>query len=153
MKRLSDISILACMIAGAMLVHTASPSGKALAGNGEYVQTQSTEADPADNKGDRLPMPQEMGARAKNADEATKAAANKAKPKAAAPVTETVDAKETSGADVAVNKPSGPQTDDLLGQGPAEFRLPKAEVASKPAEPPAAAEPVAAPRATANAGE
>jgi nitrate/TMAO reductase-like tetraheme cytochrome c subunit len=171
MKRLSNISILACLVAGAMLAHTASLSGNALAGEGESEQTQST----VEDKADRLPMPHEGGAATggqsaskKNGEAAAiKAAATKSKPKAAAP-SETAEAKDTSGIDVLANKGAPDQTDDLLFQKPGEATVQKAEGASKPAAaegpaPAAAASadngaskqpaPAEAPRATAKAAD
>jgi hypothetical protein len=147
MRRLSNISILACLVAGAMLVNATSLGGKALAG--EPGERQTTETD---TKGDRLPMANEAGAapiagktggqsNSKKAGEAaeTKAAATKSKP-AAGKASETVEAQEASGSDVLATKASGAsgQTDDLLNEGPVEFKLPKAraqqaEAPSKPA--------------------
>jgi hypothetical protein len=118
MKRLSDISILACLVAGAMVVQAASLSQKALAGDGGSEQTQSAEM-PAYNKGDRLPMPNEPGAQAaaKKAEEAAASkAAAKSKPSKAS---ETAEANETSGIDILANKPKN-QTDDLLFLKPGE---------------------------------
>src|SRR5687767_9955611 len=125
MKRLSNISIFACLVAGAMLVHPASFSGKALAGESGERQTTET-----DTKVDRLPMANEAGAAAtapgktggpstskKTGDAAeTKAAATKSKPNAAAgKAGETVEAQEASSIDVLAAKASGAsgQTDDL----------------------------------------
>jgi hypothetical protein len=167
MRRLSNISILACLVAGTIWVNASSFGGKAFANESEK-QTTETES-----KGDRLPLPNESGAArgapnsekssgqsaSKKTDEATKAAATKSKPNAAA--TSAASATETSGGDVPATKSAGAgdQTDDLLNGGVEEFKLPRAKAqqvaqpapeATKAAEPEA---PKAAPAATAEADE
>jgi hypothetical protein len=152
MKRLSDISILACLVAGTMLVQAASFSPKALAESGEMQTTET------DSKGDRLPLPHEGGAgaaasektggqsAAKKSGEAPESkAAAKAKPKAS----DTAEAKGPSGSVPVANKAE--QTDDLLNSGPEEFKLPKAKV--QQAEKPAAAEDDAKATVAADDGE
>jgi hypothetical protein len=153
MKRLSDISILACLVAGTMLVQAASFSPKALAESGE-IQTTET-----DSKGDRLPLPHEAGAAAsasektggqsaaKKSGEApeTKAAATKSKPKAS----DTAEADAPTATLPVANKAD--QTDDLLNSGPEEFKLPKAKV--QQAEKPAPVEEDAKATAAADDGE
>ena len=160
MKRLSDYSILGCLVAGAIFVNAAPFSGTAFA-----QETQMTETD---GKGDRLPMPNEPGAAAKAsaAEKAggqsaarknseageSKAAATRSKPAAASAAAE---AKDASGVDVLAAKARGgsDQTDDLLNQGPEEFKLPRAPIQqAEGASKPAAVEADAS-KATADAGE
>jgi len=133
MKRLSETSIFACFVAGALLVNAAAFSGKAFAVEPEETQTTET-----DGKGDRLAFPSEPGAAkapstaSKKSGEAAKAAASKSKPTAS-------DTAEAPATLPVANKAD--QTDDLLNAGPEEFKLPKAKVA-QPA--PAEAAPAAA---------
>ena len=151
MKRLSSISIFACLVAGTMLVYSASFSGKAFAGEADEAQMTET-----DTKGDRLLMPNEAKAatpkKSGNAGE-TKAAATKSKPKAA-PASDTAEVSDTSGGAVAANKAgASDQSDDLLSEGVAEFKLPKARSEQvEEAAAPAPAQP-AAPTATAKAAD
>src|SRR5688572_26835046 len=89
MKRLSETSIFACFVAGALLVNAAAFSGKAFAMEPEETQTTET-----DGKGDRLSFPSEPGAaKASGTDKTSgqsaskksgeaKAAASKSKPTA-----------------------------------------------------------------------
>jgi len=148
-----------------MLVGAASFSGKVFAVNGEPNEKQTTETD---NKGDRLPMPNEAEAPApaktsgqsasKKAGEATptKAATTNTKPAAAAP-SKADEAVEASSSDVAASAASGAsdQTDELLGHTLPEFKLPKGQAQQaaekvEPASNPAVAE-TSAPAAPVNA--